>query len=125
MDRLAERFFNILEEGGEYVEIFAIRDLMMSEYISGRRSQVEVLQIDDIIEESIYNVRDEGYNDSEEARIIASRAYELIDKGDIDGAFDSVNLYGSSEINGNAYVYYCLVKALEKLTGENYIEICI
>lgn len=124
-DKLVERFFDILEEGGEYTEIFLIRDLLMKEYINGAFSQVEILQIDDIIEEQVYNVRD-GYFDSDNAEYILNEIYGALaeEEKDLDKVFELVNAYGDME-ESNAYAYYCIIRELERVTGENYIELCI
>ena len=134
MDRceaLAERFFNIIEEGGEYVELFLIRDLMMNEYIEGRCSQIEIVQIDDIIEESL-----ECYFEDNE--IVLDYEVETLEKEifgalyDRDGAnvmsvdriIELMNNYGECA-NAHPYMYYTFVRELERITGETLIELCL
>ena len=134
MDRceaLAERFFNIIEEGGEYVELFLIRDLMMNEYIEGRCSQIEIVQIDDIIEESL-----ECYFEDNE--IVLDYEVETLEKEifgalynrdganvmSVDRIIELMNNYGECA-NAHPYMYYTFVRELERITGETLIELCL
>lgn len=129
MDRnevLVRRFFDILENGGKWTEMYLIRDLLMEEYINGAFSQVEILQIDDIIQEALEReleanepVIEMNYLDD-----IVNNIYKAIERGDLDGAFALTNAYGDNA-QSNPYIYYCIVRELERVTGENYIELCI
>lgn len=129
MDRnevLVRRFFDILENGGNWTEMYLIRDLLMEEYINGAFSQVEILQIDDIIQEALEReleanepVIEMYYLDD-----IVNNIYKAIERGDLDGAFALTNAYGDNA-QSNPYIYYCVVRELERVTGENYIELCI
>lgn len=124
---LVKRFFDILEEGGNWTEMFLIRDLLMDEYITyGGCSQVEIIQIDDIIEEALEReleanepVIEMYYLDD-----VVNNIYKAIERGDIDGAFALVNAYGENA-QSNPYIYYCAVRELERVTGETLIELCL
>ena len=35
-----------------------------------------------------------------------------------------LNMYGDKQ-HAHPYVYYCSVRELERITGENYIELCL
>ena len=126
-EMLVKRFFNILEEGGNWTEMFLIRDLLMDEYIThGGCSQVEIVQIDDIIEEALEReleanepVIEMYYLDD-----VVNNIYKAIERGDIDGAFALVNAYGENA-QSNPYIYYCAVRELERVTGETLIELCL
>jgi hypothetical protein len=124
---LVERFFNVLEEGGQWTEMFLIRDLLMDEYITHRGiSQVEIVQIDDIIENALeeYLIDNEPVIEMYYLDDIVNNIYKAIERGDIDDAFALVNAYGDNA-QSNPYIYYCAVRELERLTGENYIELCL
>lgn len=43
---------------------------------------------------------------------------------DIDGAIEVINHYGEWKYS-HPYIYYCMVRELERVTGENYIELCL
>ncbi len=121
---LAERFFKIIEEGGEYAELFLIRDLMISEYIEyGGCGVIELLQIDDIIEELVNETALEEVNvDLNDENVI--EAYKCMWAGELERAFELVNEYGDY-VNSHPYIYYSLVRELERITGETYVELCI
>lgn len=124
---LVERFFNVLKEGGQWTELFLIRDLLMDEYITHRGiSQVEIVQIDDIIENALeeYLIDNEPVIEMYYLDDVVNNIYKAIEQGDIDGAFALVNAYGDNA-QSNPYIYYCAVRELERLTGENYIELCL
>ena len=125
-EMLVERFFNILEEGGNWTEMYLIRDLLMEEYINGAFSQVEILQIDDIIQEALERELEENEPVLEMYYLddIVTNIYKAIEKGDIEGAFALTNAYGENA-QSNPYIYYCVVRELERVTGENYIELCL
>ena len=125
-DVLVERFFKLLEEGGEWAELFLIRDLMMNEYIEGRCSLVEIIQIDDIVEEELARDLEENEPVIEMYYLddIVNNIYKAMNQGDIDGAFALVNAYGDNA-QSNPYIYYCALRELEKITGETYIELCL
>ena len=125
-EMLVKRFFNILEEGGEWTELFLIRDLLLEEYINNRFGFLGIFQIEDIIEEALERELEENepvikmyYLDD-----VVNNIYEAIGQGDIDGAFVLVNAYGNNA-QSNPYIYYCAVRELERITGENYIELCL
>ena len=126
---LAERFFNILEEGGEYNELFLIRDLMMNEYIEGRCSQIEIVQIDDIIEESVAMYIDLNnivvdYEVETLEKEIFSALYSEANVMSVDSIIELMNNYGDC-VNVHPYIYYTFVRELERITGETLIELCI
>lgn len=123
---LVRRFFDILENGGNWTEMYLIRDILMGEYINGAISQVEIIQIDDIIQESLEReleanepVIEMYYLDD-----VVNNIYKAIERGDLDGAFALANAYGENA-QSNPYIYYCIVRELERITGENYIELCL
>ena len=125
-DKLVERFFDILENGGSWTEMYLIRDLLMEEYINGAFSQVEIVQIDDILQEELERILEENepvidicYLDG-----IVNDIYKAIDRGDLDNVFELTNEYGDNE-QFNPYIYYCIVRELERAAGENYIELFI
>jgi hypothetical protein len=126
-EMLVNRFFNILEEGGQWTEMFLIRDLLMDEYIThGGCTQVEIIQIDDIIEEALEReleanepVIEMYYLDD-----VVNNIYKAIERGDLDGAFALTNAYGDNA-QSNPYIYYCVVRELERVTGETLIELCL
>lgn len=126
-EMLVERFFKVLEEGGSWTELFLIRDLLMEEYITyGGFTQVEIIQIDDIIEEALEReleanepVIEMYYLDD-----VVNNIYKAIERGDIDGAFALVNAYGENA-QSNPYIYYCAVRELERVTGETLVELCL
>jgi ketosteroid isomerase-like protein len=125
-DKLVKRFFDILENGGNWTEMYLIRDLLMEEYINGAFSQVEIVQIDDIIQEALERELEENEPVLEMYYLddIVTNIYKAIDRGDLDGAFALVNAYGENA-QSNPYMYYCAVRELERVTGENYIELCL
>ena len=125
-DVLVERFFKLLEEGGEWAELFLIRDLMMNEYIEGRCSLVEIIQIDDIVEETLARDLEDNEPVLEMYYLddIVNNIYKAIGRGDIDGAFALLNVYGDNA-QSNPYIYYCAVRELERITGETLIELCL
>ena len=125
-DILVNRFFKLLEEGGEWAELFLIRDLMMNEYIEGRCSLIEIIQIDDIVEETLARDLEDNEPVIEMYYLddIVNNIYKAMNQGDLDGAFALLNAYGDNA-QSNPYIYYCAVRELEKITGENYIELCL
>lgn len=122
---LAKYFFKLLERGGSWSKLFKIRDLLFEEYIiHGGCSQVEILQIDDIIEEAL-----EGELSDNEPVIEMNYLEELINniyrrmwEGDIEGAILLLNEYGNNA-HSNPYIYYCAVCELERVTGEDYLQL--
>ena len=128
-EKLVHRFFDIIKEGGEYNEVFLIRDLLMSEYIEGRERQLTVGMVEEIIEEYITPQIEEsleGMNESDEyiGDKSVALAYSLMSMGNISGAIEVINHYGEWKYS-HPYIYYCMVRELERVTGENYIELCI
>ena len=125
-DKLVKRFFDILENGGNWTEMYLIRDLLMEEYINGAFSQVEIVQIDDIIQEALERELEENEPVIEMYYLddIVTNIYKAIERGDLEGAFALTNEYGENA-QSNPYMYYCVVRELERVTGENYIELCI
>lgn len=126
---LAERFFKILEEGGEYNELFLIRDLMMNEYIEGRCSQIEIIQIDDIIEESVEMYLDLNnivvdYEVETLEKEIFGALYSEANVMSVDSIIELMNNYGDCA-NAHPYIYYTFVRELERITGETLIELCL
>jgi hypothetical protein len=124
---LVKRFFNILEEGGQWTELFLIRDLLIEEYIThGGISQVEIVQIDDIIEEALERELEDNEPVIEMYYLddVVNNIYKAIERGDIDGAFALVNAYGDNA-QSNPYIYYCAVRELERITGETLVELCL
>lgn len=125
-DVLTERFFNILEEGGEWTELFLIRDLMMNEYIEGRCSLIEIIQIDDIVEETLARELEDNEPVIEMYYLddIVNNIYKAMNQGDLDGAIALLNAYGDNA-QSNPYIYYCAVRELERITGETLVELCL
>ena len=128
-EKLVHRFFDIIKGGGEYNEVFLIRDLLMSEYIEGRERQLTVGMVEEIIEEYITPQIEESLEGMSEAdKHIGDKsvalAYSLISMKDIDGAIEVINHYGEWKYS-HPYIYYCMVRELERVTGENYIELCL
>ena len=128
-EKLVHRFFDIIKEGGEYNEVFLIRDLLMSEYIEGRERQLTVGMVEEIIEEYITPQIEESLEGMDEAdKHIGDKsvalAYSLMSMGNIDGAIEVINHYGEWKYS-HPYIYYCMVRELERVTGENYIELCL
>ena len=128
-EKLVKRFFNIIKKGGEYNEVFLIRDLLMSEYIEGRERQLIVGMIEEIIEEYITPQIEEsleGMNESD--KYIGDKsvalAYSLMSMGNIDGAIEVINRYGEWKYS-HPYIYYCMVRELERIIGETLIELYI
>ena len=129
-EKLINRFFNIIKkDGGEYVEIYLIRDLLMNDYIEGRESQLIVGMIEEIIEEYITPQIEEsleGMNESD--KYIGDKsvalAYSLMSMGNIDGAIEVINRYGEWKYS-HPYIYYCMVRELERIIGETLIELYI
>ena len=128
-EKLINRFFNIIKKGGEYNEVFLIRDLLMSEYIEGRERQLTVGMIEETIEEYITPQIEEsleGMNDSD--KYIGDKsvllAYSLMSMGNIDGAIEVINRYGEWKYS-HPYIYYCMVRELERIIGETLIELYI
>ena len=122
---LADYFFKLLEKGCSWSKLFKIRDLLFEEYIiHGGCSQVEILQIDDIIEEAL-----EGELSDNEPVIEMNYLEELVNniyrrmwEGDIEGAILLINEYGNNA-HSNPYIYYCAVCELERVTGEEYLQL--
>lgn len=128
-EKLVHRFFDIIKEGGEYNEVFLIRDLLMSEYIEGRERQLTVGMVEEIIEEYITPQIEESLEGMDEAdKHIGDKsvalAYSLMSMGNIDGAIEVINHYGEWKYS-HPYIYYCMVRELERVIGENYIELCL
>ena len=128
-EKLINRFFNIIKKGGEYNEVFLIRDLLMSEYIEGRERQLTVGMIEETIEEYITPQIEEsleGMNESD--KYIGDKsvalAYSLMSMGNIDGAIEVINRYGEWKYS-HPYIYYCMVRELERIIGETLIELYI
>ena len=128
-ERLVHRFFDLIKGGGEYSEVFLIRDLLMSEYIEGRERQLTVGMVEEIIEENIMPQIEESLEGMSEAdKHIGDKsvalAYLLMSMKDIDGAIEVINHYGEWKYS-HPYIYYCMVRELEKVTGETLVELCI
>lgn len=129
-EKLVHRFFDIIKnEGGEYSEVFLIRDLLMSEYIEGRERQLTVGMVEEIIEEHIMPQIEESLEGMDESdKYIGDKAvalaYLLMSMKDIDGAIEMINYYAQWEYN-HPYIYYCMVRELERVTGETLVELCI
>lgn len=144
LELVINRFFNIisgLEEDGSVIELYAIRDYLMREYIiTGGESvkYLEIMQIDDIIE---CNVREDELADIDlncskeeivEAQNLVLYIYDCISEFNyLDYEDDSMNKvfnlvlsYGELRAS-DSYIYYSIIKLLENITGENYINICI
>lgn len=128
-EKLINRFFNIIKEGGEYNEIYLIRDLLMNDYIEGREKQLIVGMIEETIEEYITPQIEEsleGMNESD--KYIGDKsvalAYSLMSMGNIDGAIEVINRYGEWKYS-HPYIYYCMVRELERIIGETLIELYI
>ena len=101
----------------------------MSEYIEGRERQLTVGMVEEIIEENIMPQIEESLEGMSEAdKHIGDKsvalAYLLMSMKDIDGAIEMINCYAEWEYN-HPYIYYCMVRELERVTGETYIELCL
>lgn len=129
-EKLINRFFNIIKkDGGEYVEIYLIRDLLMNDYIEGRESQLIVGMIEETIEEYITPQIEESLEGMDESdKYIEDKsvalAYSLMSMGNIDGAIEVINRYGEWKYS-HPYIYYCMVRELERIIGETLIELYI
>ena len=125
-EMLVQRFFEIIEEeGAEWNEIFLIRDLLMEEYIAGRYSQVCIIQIDDIIEEALARFEDmNGIVLDCEVEALKKMIWQALSDKEVEHVIDLLNMYGDKQ-HAHPYVYYCAVRELERITGENYIELCL
>ena len=126
-EALVHRFFDIFENGGLYVELFLIRDMLCEDYINGEFSQVCIVQIDDLIEEYIMpRIYEEGNNKAVNVMLDAyvDMIYDYIEEGDIDKAFEMINVYGDCK-HHHPYIYYCMVREMERISGETLIELCI
>ena len=125
-EALTKRFFDILENGGTWNELFLIRDLFAYETIHNGFSVIGMLQIDDIIEEEVEEYM-ESYEDilNGEAREMEEKIFKaLLSDKDIDKAFELVNEYENCA-NYHPYIYYCAVRELERITGETLVELCL
>ena len=124
-EMLVQRFFEIMEEGAEWNELFLIRDLLMEEYIAERYSQVCILQIDDILEREL-----EKFVDMNEIMLdceieaLERMIWQALSDKEIEHVIDLLNMYGD-KLHAHPYVYYCAVRELERITGENYIELVL
>lgn len=128
-EMLVQRFFEIIEEGGEYNEVFLIRDLLMSEYIEGKEKQLTIGMVEEIIEEHIMPQIEESLEGMDESdKYIGDKsvalAYLLMSMKDIDGAIKMINYYAEWKYN-HPYIYYCMIRELERVTGETLVELCI
>jgi hypothetical protein len=125
-EMLVQRFFEIIEEeGAEWNEIFLIRDLLMEEYIAERYSQVCIIQIDDIVEEALE--RFEDMNDIMldcEVEALEKMIWQALSDKEVEHVIDLLNMYGDKQ-HAHPYVYYCMVRELERITGENLIELVL
>ena len=128
---LVKRFFDIIEEGGEYNELFLIRDLLMDEYITyGGCTQVEIIQIDDIIEESVEmyidlnNIVVDYEVETLEKEIFSALLNSDGSETDVYRIIELMNNYGDLA-NAHPYIYYTFVRELERITGETLIELCL
>ena len=125
-EMLVQRFFEIIEEeGAEWNEIFLIRDLLMEEYIAGCYSQICMIQIDDIVERELEIFED--MNDIMldcEVEALERMIWQALSDKEVEHVIDLLNMYGDKQ-HAHPYVYYCAVRELERITGENYIELCL
>lgn len=125
-EKLVQRFFEIIEEeGGEWNEIFLIRDLLMEEYLAGKYSQVCIIQIDDIVEEAL--ARFEDMNDIMfdcEVEALEKMIWQALSDKEVEHVVDLLNMYGDKQ-HAHPYVYYCAVRELERITGETLVELCL
>jgi hypothetical protein len=121
---LVNRLFDILSNGGEWAEMFLIRDMLMEEYINGNFSQVAIIQIDDMIEEALSEFLEECYIDTEEHTHQLEELYSAFSRKNIGDSIYILNEYGDERYS-HPYIYYSAVRELERITGENYIELCI
>ena len=125
-EMLVQRFFNIIEEeGGEWNEIFLIRDLLMEEYLAGKYSQVCIIQIDDIVERELE--RFEDMNDIMfdcEVEALEKMIWQALSDKEVEHVVDLLNMYGDKQ-HAHPYVYYCAVRELERITGETLVELCL
>lgn len=125
-EMLVQRFFEIIEEEGcQWNELFLIRDLLMKEYITKRYSQVCMIQIDDILERELDKFVDmnEIMLDCE-VEALERMIWQALSDKEIEHVIDLLNMYGDKQ-HAHPYVYYCAVRELERITGENYIELVL
>ena len=125
-EMLVQRFFNIIEEeGAEWNEIFLIRDLLMEEYLAGKYSQVCIIQIDDIVERELERFEDMNNIMLDcEVEALEKMIWQALSDKEIEHVIDLLNMYGDKQ-HAHPYVYYCAVRELERITGENYIELVL
>lgn len=125
-EMLVQRFFEIIEvEGAQWNEIFLIRDLLMEEYIAERYSQVCIIQIDDIVERELDRFVDmnEIMLDCE-VEALERMIWQALSDKEVEHVIDLLNMYGDKQ-HAHPYVYYCAVRELERITGENCIELVL
>ena len=125
-EMLVQRFFEIIEvEGAQWNEIFLIRDLLMEEYIAERYSQVCIIQIDYIVERELDRFVDmnEIMLDCE-VEALERMIWQALSDKEVEHVIDLLNMYGDKQ-HAHPYVYYCAVRELERITGENYIELVL
>ena len=125
-EMLVQRFFNIIEEeGAEWNEIFLIRDLLMEEYLAGKYSQVCIIQIDDIVERELERFEDMNNIMLDcEVEALEKMIWQALSDKEIEHVIDLLNMYGDKQ-HAHPYVYYCAVRELERITGENCIELVL
>ena len=125
-EMLVQRFFNIIEEeGAEWNEIFLIRDLLIEEYLAGKYSQICMIQIDDIVERELERFEDMNNIMFDcEVEALEKMIWQALSDKEVEHVVDLLNMYGDKQ-HAHPYVYYCAVRELERITGENYIELCL
>ena len=125
-EMLVQRFYEIIEEGGaEWNELFLIRDLLMEEYIAERYSQVCIIQIDDVLERELDKFIDmnEIILDCE-IEVLERMIWQALSDKEIEHVIDLLNMYNDKQYI-HPYIYYCMVRELERITGENCIELVL
>jgi hypothetical protein len=125
-EMLVQRFFEIIEESGaEWNEIFLIRDLLMEEYIAERYNQLCMIQIHDIVEEELERFEDmNGIVLDCEVEALEKMIWQALSDKEVEHVIDLLNMYGDKQ-HAHPYVYYCMVRELERITGENLIELVL
>ena len=124
-DKLVARFFDLLENDGEWNELFLIRDLLVEETIYNGYSVIGMLQIDDILEEDLERFLDRfNIVNNYEVEELEKKVFGALCAKDVERSIELINEYGDNA-NNHPYVYYCAVRELERITGETLIELCL
>ena len=106
-DKLVARFFDLLENDGEWNELFLIRDLLIEETIYNGYSVIGMLQIDDILEEDLERFLDRfNIVNNYEVEELEKKVFSALLDKDVERSIELINEYGDNA-NNHPYVYYC------------------